>query len=107
MKIISQRLTNNVFENDLVARLSGDEFLLGLYLTNPRVATQEINAILQRILNAISYPININGATPYVSASIGAYYWSGNDQTPLEEALEKADKAMYQAKLSGKKIVTI
>lgn len=102
LKIISQRLTNNVFENDLVARLSGDEFLLGLYLTNPRVATQEINAILQRILNAISYPIHINGATPYVSASIGAYYWSGNDQTPLEEALEKADKAMYQAKLSGK-----
>lgn len=102
LKIVAQRLSNSVLESDLVSRLAGDEFLLGLFLPTKPLVGHDIRTILQRILNAIAQPIHINGCTPVVSASIGVYHWTGDDPLSLDDALEKADKAMYKAKLSGK-----
>lgn len=103
LKVIAQRLTHSVYQHDLVARLSGDEFLLGVFLSkNESAQHNDIYKILQRILAAINQPIMINGNTPSVSASIGVYYWEAQSKTSLESALQKADKAMYQAKISGK-----
>lgn len=37
-----------------------------------------------------------------ISASIGVYYWKADEDLSVEAALNKADKAMYCAKVSGK-----
>ncbi|OCH16708.1 diguanylate cyclase [Aliivibrio sp. 1S165] len=103
LKIIAQRLTNCVYQYDLVARLSGDEFLLGLYLPNERTNQEyNIHSISQHILEEISQPIIIKNNEAKVSASIGVYYWDRNSKRDLESALQQADEAMYHAKLLGK-----
>ncbi|WP_375320112.1 diguanylate cyclase domain-containing protein [Aliivibrio logei] len=103
LKIIAQRLTRSVCKHDLVARLSGDEFLLGVYLSK-ETSTQEhnIHTVLQHILDTINQPIVIKNNTAKVSASIGVYYWDKYSRSDLESALQQADKAMYRAKLLGK-----
>lgn len=103
LKVIAQRLSNCVYQHDLVARLSGDEFLLGISLSKKEpTQSSHIHEVLQRILAAINQPIVINGHTPTVSASIGVYYWEQGSDITLESALQQADTAMYRAKVSGK-----
>jgi hypothetical protein len=103
LKIIAQRLTNSVSKHDLVARLAGDEFLLALSL--PYIEdnnNKHIHTVLTRILDAVNQPIIINNCKPMISASIGVYYWQADEDLSVEAALNRADKAMYCAKVSGK-----
>lgn len=103
LKIVAKRLINCVYKHDLVARLSGDEFLLGIFLSEKEsIQNNDIYIILQRILDTINRPITINGNTANVSASMGVYYWNDDDLNDLDHALQLADKAMYHAKLLGK-----
>ena len=37
-----------------------------------------------------------------ISVSIGAYYWKADENVSVEVAINRADKAMYCAKVSGK-----
>ncbi|WP_122032422.1 diguanylate cyclase domain-containing protein [Aliivibrio sp. EL58] len=103
LKIIAQRLKNCVLKEDLVARLAGDEFLLAFTLKNDEEKTHNhIHTVLNRILDTINQPIIINHCEPMISASIGVYYWKADEDLSVEAALNKADKAMYCAKVSGK-----
>ncbi|MDD9155264.1 diguanylate cyclase [Aliivibrio sp. S4TY2] len=103
LKIIAQRLKNSVSKDDLVARLAGDEFLLAFTLTNDEEQTHNhIHTVLNRILDAINQPIIIGHCEPVISASIGVYYWKADENVSVKAALNKADKAMYCAKVSGK-----
>ncbi|WP_242504915.1 GGDEF domain-containing protein [Aliivibrio finisterrensis] len=103
LKIIAQRLKNSVSKDDLVARLAGDEFLLAFTLTDDEEKTHNhIHTVLNRILDTINQPIIINHCKPVISASIGVYYWKADENVSVKAALNKADKAMYCAKVSGK-----
>lgn len=103
LKIIAQRLTNSVSKHDLVARLAGDEFLLALSLAcKEDNNNKHIHTVLTRILDAVNQPIIINNCEPIISASIGVYYWKAGEDLSVEAALNRADKAMYCAKVSGK-----
>lgn len=101
LKVIAQRLTHCVNQHDLVARLSGDEFLLGLLFSNQELE-HNIPLLLKRILASINNPIFVKGNTIKVSASIGVYHWIDDPCINLEDALQKADSAMYLAKVAGK-----
>ncbi len=96
LKVVAKRLSSSVANCDLVARLSGDEFLLSL------VDSNDHQIVVNRLLKKLSSSIIIDGLTMQVSASIGVKYWSATDETPLENAIRVADKAMYQAKKNGK-----
>jgi hypothetical protein len=103
LKITAQRLSNCVSQRDIVARLSGDEFLLGIFLNGDHSNNdQAIRSIINRLLTSVNRTITLKGAKPQISASIGVYHWEATDKTNLEFALQKADKAMYKAKLLGK-----
>ena len=103
LKIVAQRLTNSVSKRDLVARLAGDEFLLAFALPDNQDNNHKpIQALLTRILNTINQPITINNCKPMISVSIGAYYWKADENVSVEVAINRADKAMYCAKVSGK-----
>ncbi len=95
---ISKRIENTIRGGDTVARLGGDEFvvlLLGLERGNECVNTME------RLLEAISQPISINGNSLFLSASIGVSIYP-LDNEDIDTLLRHADQAMYAAKLSGK-----
>lgn len=84
--------------NDIVSRLGGDEFIV--FLTNVQEADQAA-AVAQRMCQAISKPVPINGQTAHVSASIGISFYpeSGTD---LDTLISNADAAMFDAKHLGK-----
>ena len=88
------RLNGCVRESDSVARLGGDEFTFVFEkIRKPSDAT----TIVEKIINTLSAPFEINGQLVYVTASIGiSLYPEDGDETA--ELLKKADSAMYQAK---------
>jgi diguanylate cyclase (GGDEF)-like protein len=78
--------------------LGGDEFVV---LFNDLADSAECIQILDRILDMISMPIDIDGHAVTISASIGATFYSANDEAG-ETLLRQADRAMYVAKHGGK-----
>ena len=95
---VTRRIKETIRGDDTVARLGGDEFvvlLLGLR------AAEECSASLNRLLEAISQPIEINDRLFEVSASIGVALYP-NDNHDADTLLRHADQAMYAAKQAGK-----
>lgn len=92
---ISQRLTDNLRETDFISRIGGDEFTV--VITND--ASFHPDRLATKLLNAISYPYDLNGHTiDYVSASIGISLFPDDDIKGIEDFVQKADQAMYEAK---------
>ncbi|GAB4258905.1 MAG: hypothetical protein Kow0065_08730 [Methylomicrobium sp.] len=95
---IAKRINDTIRGGDTVARLGGDEFVILLLGLD---AADEYQPILDRLLKAISLPIDISGKQVFVSASIGVSLFSGSFKDP-DMLLRQADQAMYSAKQSGK-----
>ncbi len=83
---------------DTLARLGGDEFMLLLSDIGSR---QECSQILDRILSSVSAPLEIDGNTLAVSASIGVSLYP-QDNSDADTLIRHADQAMYVAKDAGK-----
>ncbi|HIF9136073.1 TPA: diguanylate cyclase domain-containing protein [Photobacterium damselae] len=99
LKIVAKKLLLSTRQNDLVARLAGDEFIVVLnQVTNKTLIEQ----ICNRILNALSTPMNINSYHVEIGASIGFYTIPPNETTNIDDILSFADVAMYQSKIAGK-----
>jgi len=94
----AELFSNVVRPNDMVARLSGDEFVI---LITDVGSVETIKQIAENIVLTISEPIYLADNELYVPTSIGIsiYPTHGTDATTL---LKKADTAMYYAKESGK-----
>ena len=98
LQAMAERLQQAVRAEDTVARLGGDEFvvLLGA-LPEPTVAAN----IAQKILDALSLPLEVEGQEQNVSVSIGISLYP-HDGTRLRELMSNADSAMYHAKKMGR-----
>lgn len=98
LQAVSRRLSGCLRASDTVARLGGDEFVVLL------PAIPDINAVTQiavKILSRLSQPFAISGQTLFVTISIGIALFPDHANN-LENLLETADKAMYEAKRAGK-----
>jgi diguanylate cyclase (GGDEF)-like protein len=95
---VTKRIKDTIRGDDTVARLGGDEFAVLLQGLN---AAEECSSSLNRLLEAISQPIEIKGKLFEVSASIGVALYPSDDQD-ADTLLRHADQAMYTAKQSGK-----
>lgn len=95
---VSNRLSECVRQNDLVARTGGDEFVLILSHVEAR---SDVESLCQRLLESIERPINIDEQQTYVSASIGIAM-APNDAIEAGELLRYADIALYEAKAGGR-----
>lgn len=95
---LSTRLQKNLRDADTLARLGGDEFVLLLSnLESPHRAEE----IVQRVLDNITQPFEIEGKRLHVSASIGMTLFPSDNSDP-DTLIRHADQAMYQAKEQGK-----
>lgn len=92
-----RRLRSSVRDADTVARLAGDEFTVLLERLNDET---EAVQVVERILKNLEEPFRIKGRQVSVNSSIGVSY--GDSGTDSAELLDRADKAMYQAKENGK-----
>ena len=98
LREVGRRLTECIRENDTVARIGGDEFVL--ILVDVEIASG-IHATLDRILAAIKKPIAIpEGVEVIISLSMGVTIFPEDLSAP-DDLLNHADEAMYVAKNKG------
>jgi diguanylate cyclase (GGDEF)-like protein/PAS domain S-box-containing protein len=96
---ISRRMQKLLRDGDTLARLGGDEFVaLLIDLADEAQATP----VLERLLDAAAEPVEFDGRTITVSASIGYTVYPQQRTVDTDELLKQADLAMYQAKKLGK-----
>lgn len=95
---VAQCMQQHVRPYDRVYRYGGEEFLLSLPDTDLTTA----EGMAQRIRTSIeALPIPLHDAAPiHVTASIGLALLDG--KTPIEQSIDHADKALYQAKSAGR-----
>jgi diguanylate cyclase (GGDEF)-like protein len=97
LKVIATRLTSHIREGDIVGRWGGEEFLMLLPATSKKAAVQ----IAERARMEISgNPIKVKDKELKVTASFGIAF--GSSKMDFMELVENADRALYQAKDSGR-----
>ena len=98
LKVVANRLRENMRETDTIARLGGDEFLIVL----EDVGRDDIVAVAQHLIERISAPFDLGLAEPVcVGLSLGwSHYPEHADNVPA--LIRQADEALYQVKRSGR-----
>lgn len=95
IKLAGKRMASLLRESDLLARIGGDEFAI---VTT--ADTRKLQAICQRIINALNKPFHLAESKINISASFGIALYPDDASTP-EQLIQKADRAMYRAKEDG------
>ncbi|MFY8275433.1 EAL domain-containing protein [Pseudoalteromonas sp. SSDWG2] len=95
---ICERISQELDEHSLLARQSGDEFLLLIEHVDSPSALSELSEHLARTLEK---PINIGNITINISVSIGIAL-SPFDADNAEDLIRNADMAMIYAKNAGR-----
>lgn len=94
---VGKRLKASVRENDTVARMGGDEFVLVLSSADASAAA----AVSEKLLETLSQPYKIGIYSLTATPSIGIAMYP-EDGTDFGELYKHADTAMYQAKQDGR-----
>ena len=98
LQAVATRLTNCLREEDTLARVGGDEFVLLL----PVVRTlAEVNVIVEKLLREVNAPFLLSDHRIVLSASIGIALFPDNGDT-FDRLINAADKAMYHIKRNAK-----
>lgn len=101
LQVISGRLRTTVRQADTVARMGGDEFVIILPELQKRDAAARI---AEKVQQATARPINVDGVSFQVRASIGLAVFP-HDGEDVEALLKCADVAMYRAKDEGRNVI--
>jgi len=96
---VAKRMKMALREEDIVARLSGDEF--GIIIMNLVKNEKEVEEIAEKLLKEISREMALDSHYVRISSSIGIKLFPKNN-TSLEDIIVHADSAMYTAKKQGK-----
>jgi diguanylate cyclase (GGDEF)-like protein len=109
LELVADRLATNLREGDTVARFGGDEFVVLLEDLGADYGAAAANAMVSanKIRSALNLPYKLLGAASpgwHCSPSIGIAVFVGQHES-MDTVLKKADKALYQAKKSGKNTI--
>ena len=98
LKTVSQRFINCARKSDTVSRRGGDEFTILM----PRIKNiDDTVKLAERILDSNNNAISIKDKMVFPKTSIGISVYP-QDGDSIETLINNADKAMYNAKESGK-----
>ncbi len=101
LKQFANKLQQIMPDNDLLARLTADEFALVYSIINPSNNHQEILEKAKLILQEIKQPFDTAGNNIEVTVSIGITSLYNADISSVDDALKHADTALHTAKDNG------
>ena len=93
----SHRLKSILREEDTLARMGGDEFIILL----PKIDMNGVSQVAQKLLDTFKKPFDIDGNELSISVSIGIALYP-NDGLDFDTLYKNADTAMYRAKKEGR-----
>jgi diguanylate cyclase (GGDEF)-like protein/PAS domain S-box-containing protein len=97
LQVVADRLKGFLREVDTIARLGGDEFTVVIEgVSQP----EQLTGVAEKIRNALTAPVQLDGRDMSVSASIGITLYP-RDGEDIEQLIKNADIAMYHAKHRG------
>lgn len=97
-------LKDNSRQTDIIARYGGEEFILLLYNTEIKY-TEKIAENIRKIVEKIEIITNKNRLK--YTLSLGIAEFNATLDNDLEATINRADKALYKAKINGKNRVEI
>jgi len=98
LKIVADRLQTVTRQEDTVARIGGDEFIMVL---SHNANIGDIMQTASKVLKYLARPFSIGSLTIRVTASIGVAMYPANGED-AELLMARADNALYEAKRLGK-----
>jgi diguanylate cyclase (GGDEF)-like protein/hemerythrin-like metal-binding protein/PAS domain S-box-containing protein len=101
------RMRHWLREGDTLARLGGDEFVVVLQDLQD---AQSARPILERLLQSIAQPLEVEGRQLSVTASLGVSFFNGHEQggdVDADQLLRQAEQAMVLAKQAGRNRIEV
>lgn len=95
LQLVAQRLNKSLREGDTVARQGGDEFTVILTHVSKQ---SDVETVAHKILETLSAPVLLGDQELKITCSIGSCLFPA-DGTNMEVLIQKADTAVYHAKL--------
>lgn len=95
---VTYRLRQALDENDYLARIGGDEFVI---LSQNLASTVAFEEKIKKIKNVFSYPFVLSTKEYFVTVSIGVAF-APKDGRTSQSIIKNVDSAMYVAKANGK-----
>ena len=102
LKAVAERINRQTRKSDVLARISGDEFLLVL---EPVTNMDALRASVDRVRDSLRQPFQIEGFEIFTSASIGISLFPDHGRD-YETLRRNADNAMYRSKSAAKGTAT-
>ena len=101
---VAKRLQGYLRKADQVGRIGGDEFIVVIRDCNDRELAMKF---AQRITTGLSVPFQLHDLEVRIGASVGVALDADDPNGSMEDLLDRADRAMYQAKQAGKGAVVV
>lgn len=99
LQTVARVMVEETRDNDTVARVGGDEFVI--LLPNAH-ETAALRGIGERIISRLSRPMPFQGETCRISASIGVAIYEPGGGVTVADLMDDADVALYASKHRGR-----
>ncbi|MCA0920106.1 GGDEF domain-containing protein [Pseudooceanicola nanhaiensis] len=96
---VARKMLEVTRDEDTVARIGGDEFVL---ILNNLQSRRRIEEIARTLLDRLQEPIPYQGRPCRIAASIGTVLSSEYDSPDVERLMKDSDAALYTAKRGGR-----
>lgn len=103
LQVVAQHLQDNLRSTDAVFRIGGEEFLLILPGVDLLEACARVEALREQLAGS---PLPTRAGPLRVTLSAGVALWPSHGHS-LEELMQAADRALYQAKRDGRDRVRV
>jgi diguanylate cyclase (GGDEF)-like protein len=95
---VAKRLASQVRQEDTLARLGGDEYIL---LMEGDVDLRDLSRVAEKLLDTFRDPFRVDDHDLYATGSIGLSLYP-DDAENTDQLMRNSDAAMYQAKQAGR-----